>query len=94
MFAEARIVTGKVAASVTVPREAVKTSADGKTTVTVIGEDGTASVRDVKVGVGDRDVLEVLEGVKPGEQVVRLSYAPIRDGQKIKLPSDKGAPRK
>lgn len=93
MFAGVRIVTGRVKADVTVPREAVKTTADGKSTVTVITEDGTASVREVRVGMGDREVLEVLDGVKAGERVIRLSYSPVRDGQKIKLPSDKGAPR-
>jgi RND family efflux transporter MFP subunit len=90
MYGRVSVVTKRIAAEVTVPREAVKTTPEGGSTVTVIAEDGTASVREVTVGASDSKVIQLLSGVRPGEKVVTLSYMPIRDGQKVRLPGQRG----
>ncbi|MBS1721545.1 MAG: efflux RND transporter periplasmic adaptor subunit [Armatimonadetes bacterium] len=80
MFAKVRIATSSTEAKVAVPREAVKNS-----TLFVLKQDGTVEQRTVKTGAEDDRFYEVLEGVKPGEQVVTLTYQPLRDGQKAQV---------
>lgn len=89
MYARVAIVTSQVNAAVAVPAEAVKRARDG-VTVTVVGKDGTAEVRPVTTGATSGKLVELLSGVRAGEQVVTLSYAPIRDGQKVTLPGQGG----
>jgi HlyD family secretion protein len=92
MFGRLSIVTGRVNADVAVPREAVKIMPDGKSTVTVVDKDLTAHVVEVKVGASDDKGVQILEGVKPGDRVVTLTFTPIREGQKVKLPGQGGGP--
>jgi RND family efflux transporter MFP subunit len=88
MFARMHIVLVRTAARVVVPREAVRQTPDGPT-VAVVDDEDTAHVVPVKIGAQDSSSGEILEGVKPGDRVVSLSYMPVRDGQKIRT----GAPR-
>lgn len=85
MFGRAAFVIKSVRADVAVPREAIRTSDEG-TTVTVVDPDATARVRRVELGASSEKYVEILSGVSPGETVVVLSYQPVRDGQKVKLP--------
>jgi len=88
MFTKVGFVKERTEAKVAVPREAI-TRTKGKTTIAVIDKDGTATVREVVLGATDNSMYEVKEGLKPGERIVTLSYSPIKDGQKVKLPDDK-----
>jgi HlyD family secretion protein len=90
MYARVGIVTSKVKAPVVVPREAVKTDSEGKSTVTVVDEESVAHTRDVILGVGDAKGVEVKEGVKAGDKVVTLSNSPPREGQKVMLGGGRG----
>jgi RND family efflux transporter MFP subunit len=83
MYARVSVVTGRVHASVVVPREAVATSQKGGTTVTVVDSQGVAHVRPVKVGASDDKGIEITQGVAAGEKVVVLTYTPLREGQKV-----------
>lgn len=83
MYARVSVQSSLVAAAVVVPREAVKTDQLGDSTVTVVDPEGVAHVRPVKVGVDDDRGIQILEGVAAGERVVVLSYARLRDGQKV-----------
>lgn len=89
MFSHVIIVTGKVDAAVTVPREAIRTTQQGST-IAVVDKDMKASVRPVKLGVQSDSMAEVLEGVKAGEKVVVLSYDNIREGQTVQLAGQGG----
>lgn len=84
MFGRVRIPTGKASFGPLVPREAITGTPSGPT-VAVIDDKMTASVRQVKVGATDGAKVLILEGVKPGEKVVTLSYSPVRDGGKVTL---------
>lgn len=90
MFGRIGIVTKRTEAAVSIPREAVKTSPDGKSTVTVVDKDNKASIREVKLGVSDRVAFQILSGLSPGERVVRLSFTPVREGQQVRPPEAKG----
>lgn len=88
MFGRVSFVLRRIPAKVTVPREAVSKGPEGDT-VAIVGSDQTAKVVPVRTGAQDEKRVEILSGVKPGDTVVVLSYQPVRDGQKVRLP---GAP--
>lgn len=69
MFASVTIMTGADIESPGVPREAVVY--DGKTThVWVVRSDKSVEPRDVKTGLSNGQMLQVIEGLNPGEKVV------------------------
>lgn len=47
-------------------------------------ENGVVKIRRVKVGVTNRDVVEVVSGLRAGDQVVCASQSILADGQKVK----------
>ena len=85
MYGRLNIVTGQTQADVVVPREAVKTDAQGRSSVTVVDAENVAHVREVKLGVQDAKGIQILEGVSAGDRVVTLTYSPVRDEQKVTL---------
>ncbi len=89
MFGHLSIVSERVHASVAVPKEAVETT-DGKSTVTVIGDDMKADVRPVVLGASNDKTVQILSGVRPGENVVVLSYGSLKPGQAVTLPGAGG----
>lgn len=84
MFGRVSIAITRTEAEVVIPREAVKTDSEGKSTVTVVGKDNKAETREVELGVNDSAGVQILKGVAAGERVVKLSYQPVRDGQEVK----------
>jgi len=68
-FVQVRIAGAAGAARVVVPRAALQTIGS-RTVVYVAGnEEGRFVERTVKVGAGNGDVVEVLDGLKPGDRV-------------------------
>lgn len=90
MYGKIGFLTNQIKAPVVVPRSAVKT-AEGQSTVTVIGAENKAEVRTVKLGATDDTRIQILEGVQAGEKVVTLTYTPIRDGQTVRTGGDRPA---
>jgi cobalt-zinc-cadmium efflux system membrane fusion protein len=69
MFASVTIMTGADTESLGVPREAVVY--DGKTMhVWVVRADKSVESRDIKTGLSNGQMLQVIEGLNPGEKVV------------------------
>jgi hypothetical protein len=83
MFANVTMVTQRIRATV-VPREAVTESPSGAS-VTVVNQDNVAQIRPVTLGASDADGIAIKSGVQPGERVVVLSAAPVRDGQVVRI---------
>jgi RND family efflux transporter MFP subunit len=83
MFAPGKVAVGQ-AGGLTVPQTAVLLR-DGFSYVFVL--EGAASVRQVKVKVGRRqgDRIEVVEGLKPGVQVVAAGVAFLADGDTVRV---------
>lgn len=69
--------------ALTLPQEAVKEEG-GKSHVFAV-EKGRAIRREVKVGVSDGDLLEILSGVKPGEAVVLNPPEELKSGAEVKV---------
>ncbi|MBF9254547.1 efflux RND transporter periplasmic adaptor subunit [Pontibacter sp. 172403-2] len=65
------------------PREAIVGSIQNPSVFVV--NNGVANARQVKVGVVTQDKVEILEGVKPGEQVVRSGQINLREGTKVSV---------
>ena len=68
-----------------VPAQAVITDEEGKKSVMVIGSDATAHKRDVETGIKNADSIQLLSGVKPGEQVVTVGAYGLPDNTKVKV---------
>lgn len=90
LFAKGRIITGRRADVLQVPRSAV-TSLDlaaGKGVLYVV-ENGTARRREITVGVSSGDLLEVKSGVRAGELFVVRGGFNLKDGDRIAAPASK-----
>ena len=71
MTAQVTIVLGVIKNVITVPAAAIREqSADGRYAVRVLSSDGELEARQVRVGVNNRDIAEILEGLNEGEQVI------------------------
>ena len=89
MYARVGIVTESVHANTAVPIEAINKSDQGST-VTVVDKDSTAHIVSVKTGATDGKVTQILSGVKSGDQIITLSYSPVKDGSPVTLPGSGG----
>ena len=79
MFARARVDLGIRKDCLEVPERAV-VELQGKTFLWIIGQDGKASQRAVKVGETNGSNTLILEGLKPGERVVVQGLQKVREG--------------
>jgi HlyD family secretion protein len=50
---------------------------DVRETIFLVGEDGTAVMREVKTGIQDNNYIEILEGIEAGEEVITAPYSAI-----------------
>jgi RND family efflux transporter MFP subunit len=81
MFAKSRLITSQDTPAVMVPLRAVQIIA-GLNKVFVI-ENGRASERIVKTGASDGDLIEVVEGVRPGENVATSNLDKLQEGSVV-----------
>jgi cobalt-zinc-cadmium efflux system membrane fusion protein len=69
MFVQVRVAGAAGPARAVVPRAAVQTIGSRSVVYVAGSEEGRFAERTVRLGAGNGDVVEVLEGVKPGERV-------------------------
>jgi hypothetical protein len=50
-----------------------------------IGDDGLAHKRDVVTGIQNADTVQIVSGLKPGEQVVTVGAYGLPDNTKVKV---------
>lgn len=83
MFIEATIIADSREDVPVVPRESV-TQRSGRSVVFVV--DGQRAVlREVALGLGDDDQVEVREGIQPGERVVVRGLETLTDGTRVRV---------
>lgn len=75
--------------AVLVPQVALLPSQEGTTVVMVVGSDMVAHERKVEAGVKRDDKVQILSGVKPGEQVITEGGVGIQDGTKVRVDTGK-----
>jgi multidrug efflux pump subunit AcrA (membrane-fusion protein) len=69
--------------AIIVPAAAVLTGQDGATTVMVVGDDGRAHQKPVKVGVRQGEDVQIVEGLNAGEKVVTAGAFGLPDKTKV-----------
>jgi HlyD family secretion protein len=79
------IVTETIPDTIVVPAAALLSAPDGSTQVVVVGADMAAHTRKVEVGVREPDKVQVLKGLKAGEQVVTVGGLGVEDGTKVRI---------
>lgn len=90
LFAKGHIVTGTRASVLQIPRSSISTLelAARKGTLFVV-ENGQARKRDVTIGAVNGDMVEILTGLKAGEQYVVRGAFNLKDGDKVALAEQK-----
>nr|PZN08212.1 MAG: hypothetical protein DIU64_10915 [Caldicoprobacter oshimai] len=83
MFARAGLVLDKKENAVVVPKRAIVRQGD-KAYVFVI-KGGSVERREVQVGMDDGERIEVISGLKSGEQVVVKGQAYLKEGQEVDI---------
>lgn len=81
-FVEVRILAGTARDAVMVPESAVQFGKDGPYAF-VVSKDNKAELRLVKPGVRYDDLLQIIEGVAPGEKVVVLGQLMLYPGAAV-----------
>jgi HlyD family secretion protein len=87
----ASIVAGIIPHAVVVPPAALLPAADGSTQVIVVNG-GVAHQHKIETGVREPDKVQVLAGVRPGEQVVTVGGLGLQDGAKVRIQKPGPAP--
>jgi membrane fusion protein (multidrug efflux system) len=83
MFGRVRIVYDQRSDALVVPRAALM--GDEQDASVFVVQDSVAKRRKVKLGYSDNGLVEVVDGVTEGEDVVTLGQAALRDGAKVEV---------
>jgi HlyD family secretion protein len=81
----ARIIAEMFKAAAVVPASAILPGEEGGTAVLVVTPDGVAHKRPVQLGVREGDKVQVLNGARPGEEVVVVGGLGLDDKAKVKV---------
>jgi HlyD family secretion protein len=88
-----KIVASTVKDALVVPVEAILTASDGATSVMAIGPDQTAHRTSVKTGIRQEGEVQVLSGLKAGDQVVTQGAYGLADGAKVTISTPAAEPQ-
>jgi RND family efflux transporter MFP subunit len=69
--------------AIVIPESAIRREPSGSV-VMVIGDDGLAHRRQVRVGLVTRQLAQILEGLRPGESVITTGLDLINEGTKVR----------
>ena len=83
MYVRGRIAQQQVDSAVLLPQQAVQRTTQNDT-VMVVGADGKPSVRVVRLGGSENGDWIILDGLRPGEQVIVYGFQKIRPGGSVK----------
>ncbi len=83
-FVNARLLVQTLKGVVVAPQGAVQTGAPGPF-VYLVKPGGTVAVQAVKTGPGENGTVQILDGLKPGDQVVTDGLDRLRDGARISV---------
>ncbi|REJ71253.1 MAG: efflux RND transporter periplasmic adaptor subunit [Planctomycetota bacterium] len=83
MHARVGIVFRSKQGSGVVPVDAVVEAGEKPAVFVVSGEPPQAELREVRTGINDGDVIEILEGLRTNERIVTLGNRLLRHGQRV-----------
>ena len=81
----ARIIAETVKNAILVPLSALFPHSDGGTSLLTVADGGTAKEHQVKVGLRNKSVAQILEGIPLGEQIVVSGGLGLEDGAPVKI---------
>jgi len=79
------IVAATLKDATVIPNAGLLPSAEGDTIALVVGADSVAHERKVEVGVREPDKVQILSGLKPGEQVITVGGVGLEDKTKVRI---------
>ncbi|HKW99446.1 MAG TPA: efflux RND transporter periplasmic adaptor subunit [Bryobacteraceae bacterium] len=79
------IVASTIKNALVVPPAALLPNAEGETTVMVVGADSKAHEHKVEIGVREPDKVQILSGVKPGDQVITVGGVGLEDNAQVTI---------
>lgn len=91
MFGRARILLETVPDAVSVPVQAVISTPAGQQ-VAFVAVEGKALQRKVETGLEAGGRVQIISGLKPGEQVIVSGQEKLKDGAEVRLPQPKAKP--
>lgn len=77
-----------IANAIQLPSGAILPADDGSTNVLIVGTDGTAKKRPVKIGLRTAGKVQVLDGVSPTDLVITEGGYGLDEGAKVKVGGD------
>ena len=83
LYVRVRLEQAQASDAITLPQQAVTRGSSGDT-VMVVGADGKVSPRTVKISTGKNGQWVVLDGLKPGEQVMVDGFQKLRGNAPVK----------
>ena len=88
MFVRVHLIVETKEKAVVVPKVALVRERDRDYVFVV--QDGRVRRRPVRLGLDSGDVVEILEGVQPGERVVIAGHTGLQDGQRVRIFTPRG----
>jgi HlyD family secretion protein len=79
------IVADTVKNALVVPAAALLPSEEGGTQAIVVDAGAVAHIRKIQTGIRDADRVQILSGLKPGDQVVTVGGLGLEDGAKVRV---------
>ena len=70
--------------NISVPVAAVARDSKGESIVWIIGPDGTTSARPVRTGGISGGLIEITEGLQPGDRIAAAGASHLREGMKVR----------
>jgi multidrug efflux system membrane fusion protein len=90
-FVNVRLQLRNVQGATVVPVNAVRHGANGDYVFVLNPAERTVALRPVKRGLATTDKVQIVSGLKVGEQVITEGADRLRDGSKVMLPGDRPA---
>jgi membrane fusion protein (multidrug efflux system) len=85
MFARLEVTLASAPEALAIPSAAVLPRENAAAVTFVVKQSGEVERRSVKTGIEDRGMIQVIEGIAPGERVAVAGHARLRDGMKVRL---------
>jgi HlyD family secretion protein len=92
--ANVSILTKTVSDALVIPASSILTGADGQTSVMVVQSDSRAYSKDVKTGVQQGTMIQIVSGLEPGQQVIVSGQYGLPDKTKVKATPASASPGK
>jgi membrane fusion protein, multidrug efflux system len=90
MFCSAYVLTETHLNTLAISRKTLLTDTD-ETEVYVVADSGVVRLRKITIGIEQGDTLEVLTGLKDGDQLVLVGKETLRDGSRVRIITDEPA---